>query len=335
MHPVKNIIIRLPNWLGDLVMSTAFVKAVQHQYPAARVDLVTKKGIDFLLDYFPAHGKRFVFDKTLNKGVTGAWQFGRMLRREQKYDLFFCLPDSMSSAIMARASGARKVIGFKKELRSALLTQSFTKQKGLHRVEEYINLLEQFTKTNIAIPAVELVHPVGNRKNVVVININSEAVSRRLPVTKAISLINSIRRAVSVEIILVGSPKERSFVDSVYFGLADTTGIQNVAGKTSLPALVELLGSSALVLTTDSGPAHVSNAMQTHTIVLFGAGNENNTAPFNKDKRTIIRLGKLSCEPCVSNTCKQFGIPECLIQLDENLIASTIIQILKFPANVI
>jgi ADP-heptose:LPS heptosyltransferase len=108
-----------------------------------------------------------------------------------------------------------------------------------------------------------------------------------------------------------------------------------VAGKTSLPALVELLGSSALVLTTDSGPAHVSNAMQTHTIVLFGAGNENNTAPFNKDKRTIIRLGKLSCEPCVSNTCKQFGIPECLIQLDENLIASTIVQLLKSPANVI
>lgn len=335
MHPVKNIIIRLPNWLGDLVMSTAFVKAVQQQYPNARVDLVTKKGIDFLLDYFPPHGKRFVFDKSVNKGVGGAWKYGRMLGREQKYDLFFCLPDSMSSAIMARATGARKTIGFKKEWRSVLLTQSFTKQEGLHRVEEYINLLEQFTKTSIPVPAVELVHPAGSRKNVLVININSEAVSRRLPVTKAISLVGTIRKAINEDIILVGSAKEKTFVDAVYYGLADTTGILNMAGKTSLAELIGLLGSSALVLTTDSGPAHVSNAMQTHTIVLFGAGNENNTAPYNKDKRSIIRLGKLSCEPCVSNTCKQFGLPECLIQLDENLIASTIVQLLKSPANVI
>ncbi len=335
MQTVKNIIIRLPNWLGDLVMSTAFVKAVQQQYPDARLDLVTKKGIDFLLDYFPPHGQRFVFDKVVFKGLKGAWSYGRMLRRQQKYDLFFCLPDSMSSAVMARATGSRKVIGFKKELRSVLLTRSFTKKKGKHRVEEYINLLEQFTKTSIPVPPVELVQPAGNRKDVVVININSEAVSRRLPVTKAISLVNTIRNAVKEDIVLVGSAKEKTFVDAVYYGLADTTGIRNVAGKTSLPELLDLLGSSALVLTTDSGPAHVSNAMQTHTVVLFGAGNENNTAPFNKDKRTIIRLGKLSCEPCVNNTCKQFGIPECLIQLDEEFIASTILQLLKSTANVI
>jgi lipopolysaccharide heptosyltransferase II len=335
MQPVKNIIIRLPNWLGDLVMSTAFLKAVQLQYPHAQIDLVTKKGIDFLLDYFPPHGRRFIFDKVVYKGIKGAWRFGRILRKQQKYDLFFCLPDSMSSAIMARATGAGSIIGFKKEFRSALLTQSFSKQKGLHRVEEYINLLEQYTKTSIPVPAVELLHPKGERENVLVININSEAVSRRLPVTKAISMINTIRKAVKEDIILVGSAKEKTFVDSVYYGLADIHGIRNVAGQTNLPQLLQLLGSCALVLTTDSGPAHVSNAMQTHTIVLFGAGNENNTAPYNTGKRTIIRLGKLSCEPCVSNTCKQFGIPECLIQLDENLIATTIVQLLKTPANVI
>lgn len=51
-----NILIRLPNWLGDMVMSTAFVQAVKNEYPAATVDVIAKKGIDFLLDYFPEHG---------------------------------------------------------------------------------------------------------------------------------------------------------------------------------------------------------------------------------------------------------------------------------------
>ena len=329
MHSVKNIIIRLPNWLGDLVMSTAFVKAVQQQYPLADIDLITKKGIDFLLDYFPAHGQRFVFDKSANKGVSGAWRYGRWLRTQKKYDLYFCLPDSMSAAIMASASGAKKIIGFKKEFRSVLLSHAYRKPAGLHRVQEYIDLLQQFTKKNIPVPAVELLQQKRERKNSVVININSEASSRRLPFAKAVSIINTIRQSISAEIILVGSAKEKEMVDEVYDALINKTAVQNVAGKTSLQQLLELLGTSAVVLTTDSGPAHVSNALHTHTVVLFGAGNENNTAPYNKNKRTIIRLGKLPCEPCINNSCKLYGIPECLLQLDEKIIAQTVLKYLK------
>lgn len=329
MHLVKNIIIRLPNWLGDLVMSTAFVKAVQLQYPHASIDLITKKGIDFLFEYFPAHGQHFVFDKSENKGISGAWRYGRWLRKQKKYDLFFCMPDSMSSAIMAKATGAKKIIGFKKELRSALLTHAYTRQKKLHRVEEYINLLEQFVKTTLPVPAVELIYKKEEKNKTVIININSEAASRRLPVSKAISIINTIRKTISAEIILVGSPKEKDFVDSVFNGLIDKTNIKNMAGQTSLPILIQLLATSAAVLTTDSGPAHVSNALHTHTVVLFGAGNENNTAPYNKNNRTIIRLGKLNCEPCTSNTCKLYGVPECLLQLDENKIAAILSDVLN------
>ena len=58
-----NILIRLPNWLGDMVMGTAFVQAVKYHYPNATIDLVAKKGIDFLLEYFPAHGQRYIFSK--------------------------------------------------------------------------------------------------------------------------------------------------------------------------------------------------------------------------------------------------------------------------------
>ena len=64
-----NILIRLPNWLGDMVMSTAFVQAVKNEYPTATIDLIAKKGIGFLLDYFPAHGQAFIFSKEEYKGL--------------------------------------------------------------------------------------------------------------------------------------------------------------------------------------------------------------------------------------------------------------------------
>jgi len=315
-----NILIRLPNWLGDMVMSTAFVQAVKNEYPNAKIDLVAKKGIDFLLDHFPAHSQRYIFSKEEYKGIIGAWRFGKMVGAQKKYDLFFCLPDSLSSASMARATGAAKRVGFKKELRAAFLTNSYTKRKNLHRVEEYVDLLQQFVKKEIAVPPVRLQPNAAVKGNAVVININSEAVSRRLPAEKAVSIITAVRQQIQNEIILVGSNKEAEFVAGVFNILSDKTNISNRAGQTNLPELLDLFASAAAVLTTDSGPAHVANALGTNTVVLFGAGNENNTAPYNRNNRSIIRLGQLPCEPCVSNTCKVYGVPQCLVRLDEQLI---------------
>ncbi len=321
-----NILIRLPNWLGDMVMSTAFVQAVKEEYPDAIIDLVAKKGIDFLLDYFPAHSQRFIFSKEEYRGLRGARKFGKMIKAKKKYDLFFCLPDSFSSAIMGHAVSAKQRVGFKKELRSLFLSHAYTKQKNIHRVEEYNDLLQQFTKKTIKIPPVLLHASLAAKKNVLIININSEAASRRLPKEKAVTIINAVRQSINNEIILVGSPKEAVHVEEVFNELGDKTNISNRAGKTGLPELVQLFAGAATMLTTDSGPAHVANALGVHTIVLFGAGNENNTAPYNKTNRTIIRLRQLPCEPCVSNTCKLYGIPQCLVRLDEHLIVQAIQQ---------
>jgi len=316
-----------------MVMSTAFVKAVQQHYPHAVIDVIAKKGIGFVLDQFPAHNQRFVFNKEEYKGLYGAFKFGRQIGKQKKYDIFFCLPDSISSAAMAFATGATKRLGYKKELRSLLLTDSFNKKKNIHRVEEYVDMLQQFAGTEIAIPAVELTENERAKKNAVIVNINSEASSRRLPNKKAVSIIDSLRKNITGEIILVGSNKETVFVDEVYNLLESKNNITNMSGKTNLPGLLSLLASCPVMLTTDSGPAHVANALGTHTVVLFGAGNENNTAPYNKANRSIIRLGKLPCEPCVSNTCKVYGTPECLLQLDEDIIVQEVINVLKNKNN--
>ena len=328
MTEVKNILIRLPNWLGDMVMATSFVEAVKKNYPEAEVDLIAKQGIDFLLDYFPSHNKRIVFSKKEYDGLKGARTFVKKIRKDKKYDLFFCLPDSLSAATMGAAINAKKSIGFKKNVRFLLLTNIYKKHKKLHRVEEYIDLLAQFSKKKINVPPVYLQTNENKFSNTLIININSEASSRRLPKEKAISIINTIRKNIQHEIVLIGSPAESEFVMEVYQLLDDKKNISNLSGKTSLQELVMLFASCKAVLSTDSGPAHLSNALNKNTLVLFGAGDELNTAPFNKDFCTVLRLGKLACEPCVNNTCELYGIPECLLQLDEHIITEKIQEML-------
>ncbi len=328
MTEVKNILIRLPNWLGDMVMATSLVEAVKRYYPNAEIDLIAKQGIDFLLEYFPAHNQKIIFSKQEYEGLKGAHEFGKKVRKEKKYDLFFCLPDSLSAATMGAAINATKSIGFKNNVRFLLLTNIYKKNKKLHRVEEYVDLLSQFVKKKIDVPPVRLSSNENKFLNTLIININSEASSRRLPNEKAISIINTIRKNITNEIILVGSAAEAEFVNEVYEMLDDKHNISNLAGQTSLQQLVNLFASCKAVLSTDSGPAHVSNALGKNTVVLFGAGNELNTAPYNKNFCSVIRLGKLACEPCVNNTCELYGVPECLLQLDENIIMEKLQNIL-------
>jgi ADP-heptose:LPS heptosyltransferase len=138
-----------------------------------------------------------------------------------------------------------------------------------------------------------------------------------MPLDKGRQLISTLTNTFkSTRFILVGSSKEKSYVDEL---LSESVNerIENYAGKTSLEGLCNLIASSRAVLTTDSGPAHLANSLGTPTIVLFGAGDELNTAPYNKENLKIIRAGKLECEPCVRNTCKLYGIPKCMQLINE------------------
>jgi lipopolysaccharide heptosyltransferase II len=323
-----NILVRLPNWLGDMVMSVGFLHQLRDFFPDASISVIAKKGIHDLLPYFPAHQQQFIFDKENYSGLRGLYRFGRMIRSSASFDLFFSLPDSFSSAFMGHASGSKKRIGYKNELREFLLTSSYKKPVGLHRVEEYLHLLEAYTGKKAKEPKVKLLHNF-QRKQHVVVNINSEASSRRLTIPKAVEILSALQKDFHGEIVLIGAPKEKSFVEQVIAELPQPNQTISVAGATSLTQLVEVLASAKLMLTTDSGPAHLANALGTPTLVLFGAGNENNTAPYNRNARTITRLGKLSCEPCQKNVCVQFSTPQCL----ELMETTTIIQEAKQLAN--
>jgi len=150
------ILIRLPNWLGDVVMSTAFVASVKQLYPGATVDLIVKKELVSITSLMPGLHTVHPFSKQEYSGLGGVYRFGKALRPE-KYDLFFNLPSSLSSFVMGLAAGAKKRVGFAKEGGIFLLTNVYKKPLNVHRVGEYISLLEQFTGKQVYERQVKLI----------------------------------------------------------------------------------------------------------------------------------------------------------------------------------
>jgi len=313
------ILIRLPNWLGDVVMSTAFVSAVRGLYPEASIDVIIKKELSGIAILMPGLRNIHSFSKQANAGLPGVFRFGRMLKSE-KYDLFFNLPESLSSLVMGWATGAKQRIGFGKEGGFFLLTRHYKTAKNIHRVDEYISLLEQFTgkKIDNRLVSLDVENPGKPVTDCVLVNFNSEASSRRMPLEKAKTLLNFLTNHFKkVEFTFVGAPKETAFIDEIINGADNIDRIRNIAGKTDLVSLSHLMAGCTAMLTTDSGPAHLANSVNTPVVVLFGAGNEYNTAPYNKHNLTVLRAGKLDCEPCIKNTCKLYGIPKCMQLLDD------------------
>ena len=95
------ILVRLPNWLGDMVMSIPFLEHIQNEFGDAEISVIVKKELEPLLQYFPSAKEKFVFSKSEFPGIRGAYRFGKQIRQQNKYDIFFSLPDSFSSALMS------------------------------------------------------------------------------------------------------------------------------------------------------------------------------------------------------------------------------------------
>jgi heptosyltransferase-2 len=324
------ILIRLPNWLGDVVMSTAFITAVRQLYPEAEIDVIIKKELSAIAALIPGLNKIHSFSKQEFSGLGGVYRFGKSLKGEN-YAIFFSLPESISSAVMGWATGATQRVGYGKEGGFFLLTKIGKKPKHVHRVDEYISLLEQFLGETIPDKQVKLAgdQPV-EPNNLVLINFNSEAESRRMPVEKGKYLLKLFTNTFKdAKFALIGSPKDAEFVNLIMTNAENSDRLENYAGKTDLTGLVNLMAGAKVLLTTDSGPAHLANSAGIPVIALFGAGNEYNTAPYNKGNLTILRAGKLNCEPCVRNTCKLYGIPKCMEMLDDLQLINTLSLYLK------
>ena len=151
--PTK-ILIRTPNWLGDLVMSTGFLRAVFETFPDSQVDIILKSGFETLP--IPHRGEIILFDKNKDSAV----KFGKSLRNKN-YDYFYVLPPSFSSAWMAFQSKIPKRIGYAGEYRSFLLTSAKKHEirpGSQHLLKEYLGLLSNDLDMGNYAPRLEVKH---------------------------------------------------------------------------------------------------------------------------------------------------------------------------------
>jgi len=116
----KNILIRAPNWVGDVVMATPTFRCVRENFPRACISLLIRPYVSRVVDDAPWFDEVIVHDDRSPRDVI---ELAKRLRRG-RYDLALLLPNNFKSALIAALGGVRRRVGYLREGRGMLLTDS-------------------------------------------------------------------------------------------------------------------------------------------------------------------------------------------------------------------
>jgi heptosyltransferase-2 len=135
----RRLLVRSPNWLGDVVMSLPALEAIRRATPAARLDLALPGHLAELFSSVPGVDGTLPLQRgaAALPALARQWSAGR-------FDSVLLLPNSFGSALAARLAGIPRRAGYATQGRSWLLTEAIPcggRQRGLHQAEYYAELV--------------------------------------------------------------------------------------------------------------------------------------------------------------------------------------------------
>ena len=134
-----------PNWIGDSVLALPFIQHLKNYYPNATIYIFCKEWVSAIYKNHPAVDHIIAIKKDSLESFLGTIKCGLELR-SANFNYFFTLTDSFRSALILRASGALRRVGYKSQMRSFLLTDSISKTKvKIHRSKTFVRLLGEFS----------------------------------------------------------------------------------------------------------------------------------------------------------------------------------------------
>lgn len=317
---IKRVVVRGTNWVGDSVMTVPALRALRRLLPDAKITLATRpsaKGIFSEVDFID---DVLVYDRRNAFSVVS--QVREWRRRE--FDLAVLFQNAFEAALIPFLAGVPTRLGYATESRQGLLTHPLPLpdwRSSKHEVFYYLYLitaLEQSLSGTSTVcesdpdisltisesrknEATELLRSYGvdDEKTVVAIcpgSINSRA--KRWPAESYAALADRLLEQ-QQQVVLIGSRDEIDVTNEVTNRMRNQPVV--LTGKTTLDQLTAVLGLVDLVVTNDTGPAHIAAALGSPTIVIFGPTNPLTTRPFSF-KAEILRHPP-DCAPCMLRDC--------------------------------
>jgi len=270
------ILIELPSWLGDAVMVTPAIQNLLKYYKHSEFVLI---GSAISIDALKT--SELVFEsKIIDKSYFSLYSLSKSLG---KFDVFFSFRRSYRST-------------FLKSLISSTYKFQFNRKKyqDSHLVEKYNHFINDSLKTNFK---AEKLNIGSNSKSyeaplrpILGINPGAAYGSAKIWYPEEYARVANALSG-QYKILIFGSNSEKKIADEIEVLLIKkgVSNFENLAGKTSISELIDLISNVDLFITGDSGPMHLAASFQIPSITIFGPTIDKETSQWMNKKSVIVK----------------------------------------------
>ena len=317
---IKRIVVRGTNWVGDAVMTVPALRELRRFLPEAHITLVSRPGTADIFIEADFIDEVLIYQRS---GLGSAWNQTREWKRRQ-FDLAVLFQNAFEAAMIPFLARVPKRIGYDSDHRGMLLTHPIPLpvwKDERHESFYYLNIVAELGRLLHGTTAIEpselqyrldvsMVRKQAAREllraegitpgaPLVVLcpgSINSRA--KRWPAERYASIADKFIET-GASVALIGSRAELDVSGEVYQHMQTPPVV--LTGKTTVAEATAIISVADVLITNDTGPAHIGSAVGTPTLVIFGPTNPLTTRPLAETAEIIRRPP--DCAPCMLRDC--------------------------------
>lgn len=323
MEPFDNILVRMPNWLGDVVMATPLVRTLRQSQPRARLSLLVLPSGAQVLEGLGGIDEIIVYRrKDEHAGLGGMWRLAKDLRR-RKFDLAISCPNSFSQALLLRMAGIPRRMGWAYGGRGFLLTDKLVPEMKGHRrtprpmPQYYLDFARRLGCEVLSAHARLATTPAGDEEAskflsergvgrltpLVGFNIGAAFGPSKLWNARGFAgVAEGLRQSRGLRPIVLCGPGEEALAREIEDAIGGDV-IRTSDHVLSINGLKSLVRRLALLVTTDTGPRHFAVAFDVPYVCVMGSTDPRMTDQPEARGEIVRREPLLDCMPCHEKVC--------------------------------
>jgi heptosyltransferase I len=296
-----NILVVRLGALGDIVHAVPAVAAIRRAHPGARIDWLVERKHRAMVHLVTA------IDRTieLERPSVDAWIATTRELRASAYDVAIDFQGLLKSAVLARASGAARVVGFSiwhlREKTARPFYSTSAAVDAAHVIHKNLRLLRvlgiddqtiSFPIAEVGSPALDELRARLDGRPFALINAGAAWPNKRWPADRFGELATFLREASGLAPVVVWAPGEEALVEAVIAASGDAA---IAAQATAVGDLVALSRAAALVVSGDTGPLHIAAAVGAPTVSIFGPTDPDRNGPWSVEDVSVSRFDQCRC----------------------------------------
>lgn len=350
MEPFERILVRGPNWLGDVVMATPLLRAVRETWPRAKLTVCLTPGGAAVLEGLPWFDEVLPYRKAEHGGLGGTLRFARELR-ERRFDLAISCPNSFRVALQLRLAGIPRRVGWAYGGRGFLLTDRLVPEMRGHRrvprpMPEYYLDLARHLGCEILGDDTELAAtPAGEEEadrfladrgarpgdRLAGLNVGASFGPSKLWNARGFAAVAAgLRLSRGLRPVVLSGPGE----EAIGREIEDAVGgdvVRTSDSKLSIAGLKSVVRRLALLVSTDTGPRHFGIAFDVPTVCVMGSTDPRMTDQ-PRTRSEVVRIDPpIECMPCHEKECP-LGHHRCMEDVDPRAVLAACDRVLAMQA---